>query len=157
MGATRWNWSRSTRRAWKRPPIGATWARPRPTSATSVRRASCRPAASCGTSRTSTRCPRGQPTVLNAFKGRITNRFHARDLHLVMGAKAPGSRVRFRVLLDGHAPGSARGVDVDGDGNGVAIEPRLYQLIRQTAPIVDHTFEIEFLDAGVEVFSFTFG
>ena len=73
------------------------------------------------------------------------------------GAAAPGSRVRFRVLLDGHAPGSAHGLDVDGDGNGVTIEPRLYQLIRQTAPIADHTFEIEFLDAGDQAFSFTFG
>jgi thiol-disulfide isomerase/thioredoxin len=99
----------------------------------------------------------GQPSVLNAANGRITIRFHARDLHLVMGAKSPSGRVRFRVLLDGHAPGSAHGLDVDGDGNGVAIEPRLYQLIRQTAPIADHTFEIEFLDAGVEAFSFTFG
>jgi thiol-disulfide isomerase/thioredoxin len=99
----------------------------------------------------------GQPAVLNAGNGRITIRFHARDLHLVMGAAAPGGRVRFRVLLDGHAPGSAHGLDVDGDGNGVAMEPRLYQLIRQTAPIADHTFEIEFLDAGVETFSFTFG
>jgi len=99
----------------------------------------------------------GQPTVLNAAIGRITIRFHARDLHLVMGAKAPGGRVRFRVLLDGHKPGSEHGLDVDGNGNGVAIEPRLYQLIRQTAPIADHTFEIEFLDAGVEAFSFTFG
>jgi len=99
----------------------------------------------------------GQPTVLNATHGRITLHFHARDLHLVMGAKAPGGRVRFRVLLDARAPGSAHGLDVDSDGNGVAIEPRLYQLIRQTAPIADHTFEIEFLDAGVETFSFTFG
>jgi len=99
----------------------------------------------------------GQPTVLNAANGKITIHFHARDLHLVMGAGAPGGRVRFRVRLDGHAPGSAHGLDVDGDGNGVAIEPRLYQLIRQTAPITDHTFEIEFLDAGVEAFSFTFG
>ena len=99
----------------------------------------------------------GQPSVLNAANGRITIRFRARDLHLVMGARSPSGRVRFRVLLDGHAPGSAHGLDVDGDGNGVAIEPRLYQLIRQTAPIADHTFEIEFLDAGVEAFSFTFG
>jgi len=99
----------------------------------------------------------GQPTVLNAANGRITIRFHARDLHLVMGAAAPGGHVRFRVLLDGRVPGTAHGLDVDSDGNGVAIEPRLYQLIRQTAPIADHTFEIEFLDAGVEAFSFTFG
>jgi len=98
-----------------------------------------------------------QPTVLNAANGRITVRFHARDLHLVMGAGALRARVRFRVLLDGRPPESAHGLDVDGQGNGVVTEPRLYQLIRHPGPIVDHTFEIEFLDPGVETFSFTFG
>ena len=99
----------------------------------------------------------GQPTVLNAAPGRITIRFHARDLHLVMEAAAPNGRARFRVRLDGRAPGAAHGLDVDADGNGVAAEPRLYQLIRQSGVIADHTLEIEFLDAGVEAFSFTFG
>jgi len=98
-----------------------------------------------------------QPTVLNAPNGRIAVRFHARDLHLVMGAAAPGGRVRFRVLLDGHPPGPAHGLDLDGEGHGVVSEPRLYQLIRQPGAIGDRTFEIEFLDAGVEAFSFTFG
>jgi hypothetical protein len=98
-----------------------------------------------------------QPTVLNAANGRITIRFHARDLHLVMGAAAHNGRVRFRVLLDGRAPGAVHGLDVDSEGNGIAAEPRLYQLIRQSRSIEDRTFEIEFLDAGVEVFSFTFG
>lgn len=98
-----------------------------------------------------------EATTLNAPHGRIAFRFHARDLHFVMGAAAPGSRVRFRVLLDGRAPGPAHGLDVDPDGNGVVTEPRLYQLIRQPAPIQDHTFEIEFLDGGVETYSFTFG
>jgi len=98
-----------------------------------------------------------QPTRLNAAPGRIALRFHSRDLHLVMGMHGAGARARFRVLLDGHAPGSAHGLDVDAEGNGVVAEPRLYQLIRQPAPVRDHTFEIEFLDPGVETFSFTFG
>ena len=95
--------------------------------------------------------------ALNQAKGRIVYRFHARDLHLVMGPSAPGTRVRFRVLIDGQVPRNAYGVDADDQGNGIVIEPRMYQLIRQPAPIVDRLFEIEFLDAGVEVFSFTFG
>lgn len=98
-----------------------------------------------------------QATVLNKANGRIVYRFHARDLHLVMGPSASGAPVRFRVLLDGRPPGRAHGLDVNSEGSGVVTEPRLYQLIRQPAPIVDHTFEIEFLDAGVETFSFTFG
>jgi len=98
-----------------------------------------------------------QATVLNAASGRIALRFHARDLHLVMGSQASGAAVRFRVLLDGNAPGTAHGLDTDADGHGVAKEPRLYQLIRQPGSIVDRTFEIEFLDPGVETFSFTFG
>jgi Thioredoxin like C-terminal domain len=61
------------------------------------------------------------------------------------------------VRIDGHAPGDAHGIDVDQQGNGTVIEPRLYQLIRQPAPIADRDFEIEFLDPGAEVFSFTFG
>src|SRR5262249_44876857 len=99
----------------------------------------------------------GEATVLNAAGGRIAFRFHARDLHLVMGARAAGGSVGFRVSLDGRAPGSAHGLDVDAEGHGVVTEPRLYQLLRQPGPITDHTFEIEFLDPGVETFSFTFG
>ena len=90
-------------------------------------------------------------------KGRIAYRFHARDLNLVMGPPAPGTSVPFRVLINGKPPGPAHGSDVDADGNGTAAEQRLYQLIRQPKPIADRTFEIEFLDPGVEVFSFTFG
>ena len=96
-------------------------------------------------------------TVLNKASGQILHRFHARDLHLVMGPSRPGSPVRFRVTIDGQPPGSAHGLDVDEAGNGVAGEQRLYQLIRQPKPIVDRTFGIEFVDAGVEAFSFTFG
>ena len=95
--------------------------------------------------------------VLNKANGRIAYRFHARDLHLVMGPVAPGTSVRFRVLIDGRAPGAAHGIDVDDQGHGTASEQRLYQLIRQLKPIADRQFEIEFLDAGVAAFAFTFG
>jgi hypothetical protein len=98
-----------------------------------------------------------QATVLNKASGQIVNRFHARDVHLVMGPSRPGSSVRFRVTIDGQPPAAAHGLDVDAGGNGTVVEQRLYQLIRQPTPIVDRTFLIEFLDAGVEAFSFTFG
>jgi len=98
-----------------------------------------------------------QTIVLNKPNGRIAYRFHARDLHLVMGLAARGTSVRFRVLINGQPPSKAHGVDVDEQGNGTVTEPRLYQLIRQPKPITDRQFEIEFLDPGVEAFSFTFG
>jgi thiol-disulfide isomerase/thioredoxin len=95
--------------------------------------------------------------VLNKANGRIAYRFHARDLHLVMGPAVRGASVRFRVLIDGQPPGAAHGIDVDDQGNGTVAEQRLYQLIRQPDPIADRQFEIEFLDPGVEAFAFTFG
>jgi thiol-disulfide isomerase/thioredoxin len=95
--------------------------------------------------------------ALNKPNGRIAYRFHARDLNLVMGPAAPGTSVRFRVLIDGQPPGAAHGVDVDEQGDGTVAEQRVYQLIRQPQPIADRQFEIEFLDPGVEAFSFTFG
>jgi hypothetical protein len=95
--------------------------------------------------------------LLNQSGGRIAYRFHARDLHLVMGPASQGASARFRVYIDGRPPGEAHGVDVDRDGNGTVREPRMYQLIRQHAPISDRQFEIEFLDGGVAAFSFTFG
>src|SRR5258708_9568499 len=98
-----------------------------------------------------------QATVLTKAAGRIVYHFHARDLHLVMGSAARGTRVRFRVLVDGHPPGAAHGIDVDEQGNGAVTEPRMYQLIRQPEPIADRQFEIEFLDSGVEAYAFTFG
>jgi thiol-disulfide isomerase/thioredoxin len=96
-------------------------------------------------------------TVLNKANGRISYRFHARDLHLVMGPPARETSVRFRVLIDGQPPGAAHGVDVDDQGMGAASEQRLYQLVRQPHPIADRLFEIEFLDPGIEAFAFTFG
>ena len=89
--------------------------------------------------------------------GRLVNRFHARDLHLVMGPPRRDSPVRFRVSIDGSPPGPAHGVDVDEGGNGALAEQRLYQLIRQPDSVADRLFEIEFLDAGAEAFAFTFG
>jgi len=100
----------------------------------------------------------GKPVVVpNSPNSRIVYRFHARDLHLVMGPPRRESPIRFRVTVDGQPPGAARGQDVDDGGNGTVVEQRLYPLIRQPQPIVDRTFEIEFLDAGVETFAFTFG
>jgi thiol-disulfide isomerase/thioredoxin len=95
--------------------------------------------------------------IPNRPNGRIAYRFHARDLHLVMGPAAPGTSVKFRVLIDGQPPGAAHGIDVDESGAGTVTEQRLYQLIRQPGPIADHQFGIEFLDPDVEVFCFTFG
>jgi thiol-disulfide isomerase/thioredoxin len=95
--------------------------------------------------------------VLKTAGGRIAYRFHARDMHLIMGPVARGTSVRFRVTIDGRPPGGAHGLDVDEQGNGVAAEQRMYQLIRQQRPIVDRQVEIEFLDSGVEAFDFTFG
>ena len=93
----------------------------------------------------------------NQASGRLEYRFHARDVHLVMGPSRPGSAVRYRVTIDGQAPGPARGLDVDAAGNGTVAEQRLFQLVRQPKPITDRTLAIEFLDPGVDVFSFTFG
>jgi hypothetical protein len=95
--------------------------------------------------------------ALNKPNGKILYRFHARDVNLVMGPAARGTAPRFVVRIDGQAPGTAQGADVDGHGQGIVAEQRTYQLIRQERPIVDRQFEIEFLDPGVEAFCFTFG
>jgi thiol-disulfide isomerase/thioredoxin len=98
-----------------------------------------------------------QAATLDQAGGRIVYRFHARDLNLVMGPAVEGTPVRFRVLIDGQAPGGAHGVDVDDQGHGTVTEQRLHQLIRQPGPITDRTFEITFLDPDVQAYSFTFG
>jgi len=97
------------------------------------------------------------PAHLDEPGGSISFQFHARDVHLVMGPQGGAPPARFRVRLDGEVPGPAHGIDVDPDGNGTADYQRLYQLIRQPAPIGDRRFDIELLDAGVEAFVFTFG
>jgi cytochrome c biogenesis protein CcdA/thiol-disulfide isomerase/thioredoxin len=98
-----------------------------------------------------------EKAVLFRAPGQISFRFHARDLHLVLGPALGGKPVRFRVLLDGHPPEANHGVDVDSQGSGVVNAERLYQLIRQQGDVADHTFTIEFEDPGVQAFSFTFG
>ncbi|MEK6292545.1 MAG: cytochrome c biogenesis protein DipZ, partial [Paraburkholderia tropica] len=89
--------------------------------------------------------------------GEIVYRFHARDLHLVLGPGPDGKPVRFRVTVDGKAPEHAHGSDVAPDGVGVITQQRLYQLVRQPGDVADHTFAIQFLDPGVQAFAFTFG
>jgi hypothetical protein len=98
-----------------------------------------------------------EPAALSELGGSISYRFHARDLHLVMGAPPGRPPVRYTVRLDGEPPAHAHGIDVDVSGNGTADYQRMYQLIRQPPPIGDRLFEIEFLDAGVEAYVFTFG
>jgi cytochrome c biogenesis protein CcdA/thiol-disulfide isomerase/thioredoxin len=100
---------------------------------------------------------KGEYATLNQPNGRIAFRFHARDLHLVLGPPPDGKPVRFRVTIDGAAPDVDHGSDVDADGQGVVTAQRLYQLIRQNSAVADRTFEIEFLDPGVQAFAFTFG
>jgi len=98
-----------------------------------------------------------QAIVLNAAGGRIAYRFQARDLHLVMGPAARGIPARFRVRIDGQPPESAHGTDVDDQGDGTVTDPRLYQLVRQPGPVTERTFEVTFLDPGVQAYAFTFG
>jgi thiol-disulfide isomerase/thioredoxin len=98
-----------------------------------------------------------QIATLGSPTGSIEYRFHARDLHLVLGPAKGGKPVRFRITIDGKPPGADHGVDTDANGNGAVKENRLYQLIRQRNAIQDRTFRIEFLDPGVQAFAFTFG
>jgi thiol-disulfide isomerase/thioredoxin len=99
----------------------------------------------------------GERAMLNDARGSIVFRFHARDLHLVLGPGADGKPVRFRVSIDGQAPDENRGTDIDARGEGVVREQRLYQLIRQSGDIEARTFTIEFPDGGVQAYAFTFG
>ncbi len=99
----------------------------------------------------------GESATLNDASGGIVYRFHARDLHLVLGPGPSGKPVRFKVTIDGMAPGASHGSDIDADGQGTVTSERLYQLLRQGGDIADHTFEIRFLDPGVQAYAFTFG
>ena len=99
----------------------------------------------------------GENAVLNGVAGSIAYRFHARDLLLVLGPDTDGKPIRFRVTIDGNAPGADHGTDTDVDGQGVVDSQRLYQLVRQNYVISDRTFAIEFLDPGVHAYAFTFG
>ena len=99
----------------------------------------------------------GQIATALAPSTSVVYRFHARDLHFVLGPTKDGKPIRFRVTLDGKPPGADHGVDTDADGYGTITEDRLYQLIRQQGSIRDRTFQIEFLAPGVQAYSFTFG
>jgi thiol-disulfide isomerase/thioredoxin len=99
----------------------------------------------------------GKAARLNEAGGRLTYRFRARDVHLVMGPAERGEPVRFRVRIDGNPPGAARGIDLDDHGDGTAADRRLYQLVRQPGAVDEHTFEITFSEPGVEAYAFTFG
>lgn len=98
-----------------------------------------------------------EQATLNRGDGGIAYRFHARDLHLVLGPAADGRAVRFVVTVDGQRPGASHGADTDAGGNGAVTQTRLYQLVRQAGEVGEHTFEIRFLDPGVQAYAFTFG
>lgn len=95
--------------------------------------------------------------TLDRADGSIAYRFHARDLHLVLGPAADGRAVRFLVTVDGKPPGDSHGADTDAAGNGAVTQTRLYQLVRQAGKVGEHTFEIRFLDPGAHAYAFTFG
>jgi Thioredoxin like C-terminal domain len=95
--------------------------------------------------------------VLNEAGGQISFRFSSRDVHLVLRQAEGDGPTPFRVRLDGEVPGAARGVDVDGDGNGRLDDDRLYQLVRQRGAVEQRTFAIGFEEPGVEAYVFTFG
>jgi thiol-disulfide isomerase/thioredoxin len=99
----------------------------------------------------------GEHADLNRKDGAIVYRFHARDVHLVLGPAPGGEPIRFHVTIDGAPPGENHGADVDAAGDGTVTEQRLYQLVRQNGTITDRTFEIRFLDPGVQAYAFTFG
>jgi cytochrome c biogenesis protein CcdA/thiol-disulfide isomerase/thioredoxin len=98
-----------------------------------------------------------EQAVLNDKDGSIYYKFHARDLHLVLGPGADGKPVRFAVTIDGKPPAANHGTDTDEAGQGTVTGQRLYQLVRTSGPVADHTFEIKFLDPGVQAYAFTFG
>jgi thiol-disulfide isomerase/thioredoxin len=98
-----------------------------------------------------------EKAALDEAPGRVVVRFHGRDLNMVLAPGPDGKPIRFKVTIDGQVPGNDRGGDIDGEGHGTVLPPRLYQLIRQRGSIRDRTFEIEFLDPHVETFVFTFG
>ena len=99
----------------------------------------------------------GEHADLNAKDGSVVYRFHARDVHLVLGLAPAGEPIRFRVTIDGEPPADNHGADVDAAGDGTVTGQRLYQLVRQNGTITDRTFVIRFLDPGVQAYAFTFG
>ncbi|PMS17104.1 cytochrome C biogenesis protein [Trinickia dabaoshanensis] len=98
-----------------------------------------------------------EAAVSGQAHARIAYQFHARDLHLVLAPSSNGKPVRFRISIDGKPPGAAHGSNTTADGDGTVTSARLYQLVRQSAPVETHTFTIEFIDPGVQAYTFTFG
>ncbi|GLU29265.1 cytochrome c biogenesis protein DipZ [Brucella sp. NBRC 12950] len=98
-----------------------------------------------------------EKATLDRSDGSLAIRFRARDLHLVMGLSETSKPVRYKITIDGKAPGTDHGSDIDAQGNGTVENTRLYQLIRQSADVKEHEFEIRFLDKGAAVYAFTFG
>ena len=94
---------------------------------------------------------------LNRAGGAIVYRFRARDLHLILGPAQDGKLVRFQVTVDGMSPGPDHGTDTDAEGYGTVSETKLYQLVRQAGEVRERTFEVRFLDPGVDAYAFTFG
>ena len=147
--------------------------RPKPTSATLALRTSRRPKRMAQDSRKTYSLPArpalnqwglggswkvgAESGTLESAPGKIVFRFHSRDLHMVLGPAKNGTPVRFKVKLNGAAPGAIMDPIPAPMARGEVRQPRMYQLVRQKGPVKDVTFEIEFLDPGVEVFSFTFG
>ena len=99
----------------------------------------------------------GEFATLDSAPGAIRFRFHARDLNLVLAPSSPGKPVRYRITIDGVAPGANHGWDATADGGGSVLAPRMYQLVRQQGPVTDRTFAIQFLDPGARAYVFTFG
>ncbi|GAU84674.1 cytochrome c biogenesis protein DipZ [Bosea sp. BIWAKO-01] len=95
--------------------------------------------------------------TLNRSNGSIAYRFSARDLHLVLGPGPAGKPLRFRVTIDGKAPGADHGADIDAEGTGVVSQTGLYQLVRQAGDVRERSFEVQFLDPGAQAYAFTFG
>jgi thiol-disulfide isomerase/thioredoxin len=103
-------------------------------------------------------CVASESSKLQSPHGKIVFRFHARDLHMVLGPDDSGKPIHFVTRLDGEPPNENHGIDCNPDGSGKVQSPRLYQMIRQRDQrVMDRTFEIEFLDSGVRAYSFTFG
>jgi cytochrome c biogenesis protein CcdA/peroxiredoxin len=99
----------------------------------------------------------GAERIVNQSAGaKLILQFKARDIHLVLGS-SERKPLRFRVTIDGQAPGESRGDDIDAEGNGTIEDERLYQLIRLPDGAKEHRLEIEFLDEGAHAFAFTFG
>jgi hypothetical protein len=74
-----------------------------------------------------------------------------------MPSRSAREPIPFRVRLDGEAPDLSGGVDVDKDGNGLLVDGRLYQLVREHDAVRERTLEITSREHGAGAYAFTFG